>query len=74
MRALAQAGAPRSTPRVEHALSRILERRLPDGRWRLDFSFNGKMVADVEAKGKPSRWITLHALSALRHFRGLALP
>ncbi len=74
MRALVQAEAPRRTPRVEHALSRILERRLPDGRWRLDFSFNGKMVADVEAKGKPSRWITYHALSVLRYFRGLALP
>lgn len=74
MRALVQAEAPPRTPRVQHALLRILERRLPDGRWRLDVSFNGKMIADVEAKGKPSRWITWSALSVLRYFRGISLP
>jgi hypothetical protein len=74
MRALVEAGAPRRTPRVARALDAILERRLPDGRWRLDFSWNGKMIADVEAKGRPSRWITFHALRVLQHFRGLALP
>jgi hypothetical protein len=74
MRALVEAEAPRRTPRVARAIDAILERRLPDGRWRLDFSWNGKMIADVEAKGRPSRWITYHVLRALRHFRGLALP
>ena len=32
------------------------------------------MIADIEAKGRPSRWITFYALAVLRHFRGLVLP
>lgn len=39
-------------------------------RWVLKNSFNGKMLADVEAKGQPSRWLTYRALRALRHFGG----
>jgi hypothetical protein len=34
-------------------------------RWSLRNSFNGKMLADVEAKGRPSKWLTLHALQVL---------
>ncbi len=39
-----------------------------DGRWILDDSLNGKMYADIERKGKPSKWITLRAMTVLRHF------
>ncbi len=74
LRALVQAGVSRRTPRVRLALDLVLERRRPDGRWNLDHSFNGRMIADVEKKGAPSRWITLHALEALGYFRGLKLP
>ncbi len=31
-------------------------------------SFNGKMIASVETKGQPSKWLTLRALQVLRHF------
>jgi hypothetical protein len=34
-------------------------------RWKLRNSFNGKMIADVERKGQPSKWITLRALQVL---------
>jgi len=37
-------------------------------RWTLRNTFNGKMVADVESKGAPSRWLTLRALAVLEHF------
>jgi len=37
-------------------------------RWKLRTSFNGKMLADVESKGQPSRWVTLRALTALKAF------
>ena len=36
-----------------------------DGRWALRNSFNGKTLVDIEAKGKPSKWIPLRALLAL---------
>ncbi len=72
--ALAQAGVPRQSPGVRRALDAILARRGADGRWRLDFTLNGKMIAGVEKKGAPSRWITLRALLALAYFAGVALP
>jgi len=73
MRALTQAGAPKRSPGVRRALDHILERRRADGRWNLDFSWNGKMIANVEKNGQPSRWITYYALWVLRHFDGLKM-
>jgi hypothetical protein len=32
----------------------------------MEKSFNGKMWADIEEKGKPSKWVTLRALRVLR--------
>ena len=37
-------------------------------RWRLRTSLNGKMFADVEKKGQPSKWLTLRALQVMEHF------
>ena len=37
-------------------------------RWTMRNSFNGKMFADVEKKGAPSKWLTLRALQVLEHF------
>jgi hypothetical protein len=37
-------------------------------RWTLRTTFNGRMLADVEIKGEPSRWLTLRALRVLGHF------
>lgn len=65
--ALAELGVPHKKV-LEDALDRVEERRLPDGRWRLDRTLNGKMLADVERRGKPSRWITYRALKVLNHF------
>lgn len=39
-----------------------------DMHWAMRSSLNGKMIADVERKGAPSKWVTLRALTALRHF------
>lgn len=37
-------------------------------RWTLRNTFNGKMLADVESKGSPSKWLTLRALQVLERF------
>ena len=37
-------------------------------RWKLRTTFNGKMLADVEDRGQPSRWLTLRALLVMQHF------
>lgn len=39
-------------------------------RWKMRNSFNDKMLASVEEKGQPSRWVTYRALRVLQHFGG----
>jgi hypothetical protein len=53
-------------PRLASALKLILNKQDDQGRWRLENSLNGKMWADIEKKGKPSKWVTLRALRVLK--------
>lgn len=53
-------------PRLQNALELILSKREPDGRWKLQYTYNGKTWVDVEEKGKTSKWVTLRARRALR--------
>ncbi len=55
-----------SDPRLENALKFILDKQDAQGRWKMENSLNGKMWADIEKKGKPSKWVTLRALRVLR--------
>ncbi len=72
MLALADAGV-RHQPVLDDPLDHIERKRLTDGRWRLDDSLNGKMLADIERKGQPSKWITLRAMIVLSHFGRLSM-
>jgi len=67
MLALTEIGA-KHDERMNDALDHIESKRCPDGTWKMDESLNGKMLADVERKGQPSKWITLRALGVLQHF------
>lgn len=58
--------------RVTEAMDLVRQRRDEDGRWRMDFSYPGEVHFDMEeGDGKPSRWITLHALRVLRWADGV---
>lgn len=52
--------------RLQEALDILKSKRLEEGSWKLENSFNGKMLVNVEQKGKPSKWITLRALEVLK--------
>ena len=52
--------------RLAHALQFILSKQDAQGRWKLESGLNGKLWADVEHKGKPSKWVTLRARAALK--------
>jgi hypothetical protein len=54
-------------PRKEYADAIGLVRDAADGemRWKMKNSLNGKMLADVETKGQPSKWLTLRGLRVL---------
>jgi hypothetical protein len=67
MLALATVRAPMS-PALGAPLRVIRDKRTAEGLWRLENSLNGKMWADVEVKGQPSKWLTLFALIVLDHF------
>jgi len=32
----------------------------------MEFSLNGRMLVDIEKRGKPSEWLTLRALGVLK--------
>jgi hypothetical protein len=51
--------------RIVDALKLLIQKSQPDGRWLLDTSPTGRMQANVEPVGKPSKWITLYALRVL---------
>lgn len=53
-------------PRLEPALDLLLSKQDAQGRWKLEYTYNGKTWADVEQKGQPSKWVTLRALRVLK--------
>ena len=57
--------------RLDDALRILLKKRKNDGRWFLDNTPSGRMHANIEKKGRPSKWITLTALRILKR-RGRA--
>ncbi len=63
--ALVEAGY-KDDPRLKGALDWLRQKQDLRGRWTLEDSLNGKMWVDIEAKGQPSKWITLRALKVLR--------
>jgi hypothetical protein len=53
-------------PRLRRAAEELLRLRGADGRWTMRYSYKGKLWADVEGKGKPSKWVTLRARRVLK--------
>ena len=57
--------APRDF-RLSEAIDIVRTRRLEDGRWALQSSYQGKTHFELERVGQPSRWNTLRALRVLK--------
>src|SRR5512146_1918410 len=53
-------------PRLAPALDWLRRKQDAHGRWALEDTLNGKMWVNIEAKGQPSKWITLRALRVLK--------
>jgi len=51
--------------RMEDAIEKLKMKQNKEKRWDLENTFNGRMIKDVETKGKSSKWITLKALNVL---------
>jgi hypothetical protein len=52
--------------RLDEAVELVLSKQDDQGRWPMEYSYNGKMWADVEQKGQPSKWVTLRAVRMLK--------
>lgn len=58
--------------RLNAAYKLLLDKQYEKGHWLLEYSYNGKTWVDVEVKGKPSKWVTLRALRAIKRRTGPA--
>lgn len=68
LRALDYFRAVDAPPDERHAdaVAVLRSKQLPDGRWKLNYSFPGREYFVLERVGAPSRWNTLRALRVLR--------
>ena len=65
LEALAALGYGRD-PRLARATDLVLSKQDAAGRWKMEYTYNGKTWADVETPGAPSKWVTLRALRVLK--------
>lgn len=63
--ALVDAGCNKNVSNIKAALKYISAKRQKDGTWKMEFTLNGRMLADIEKKNKSSKWITFFALKTL---------
>lgn len=56
-----------SDARLASAIDLVLGKQDQDGRWKMEYTYNGKTWVDIEEKGQPSKWVTLRALRVLKH-------
>lgn len=56
--------------RMQEAMELLLSKQGKHGRWPLENTYNGRFQANIEQKGKPSKWITLNALRVLKRHYG----
>ena len=54
--------------RLEPAVEFLLSKQDNQGRWKMEYTYNGKTWVDVEKKGIPSKWVTLRALRVLERY------
>jgi hypothetical protein len=54
--------------RMMEAVDLVLAKQDEEGRWLLERTFNGRFITNIERRGKQSKWVTLHALKALKGY------
>jgi hypothetical protein len=54
--------------RMQEAIDIMISKQNNEGKWILENTYNGRYQINIEQKGKPSKWITLHALKVLKKF------
>jgi hypothetical protein len=65
LEALCEAGAA-GDRRLDNSIAWLLSQQDAGGRWANRYAYESKMVVDIDAPGRPSRWVTLRACSVLK--------
>jgi hypothetical protein len=52
-------------PRLSAAMDLVRGKQDGQGRWKMEYTYNGKTWVDIEEKGQPSKWVTLRAVRVL---------
>lgn len=52
--------------RMDEAVDIVLSRQDGNGRWKLENTFNDRLLVPIEKKGALSKWVTLRALRVLK--------
>ncbi len=52
--------------RLQDAVDLVISKQDEQGRWNMEKSWNPRLLVSLEKDGKPSKWITLQALRALK--------
>lgn len=56
-------------PRLSDAIELVEKKKNAQGVWKLENSYNDKLLFPIEEKGKDSKWITLRALICLQEYQ-----
>jgi hypothetical protein len=54
--------------RMQEAVDLVVSKQDDQGRWKLENTFNDRFQVEIEEKGKPSKWVTLKAVTSLKKF------
>jgi len=54
--------------RMQDAVNIVESKQDNQGRWILENTFNGRYITNIDVKGKPSKWVTLHAIRMLKKY------
>ena len=52
--------------RMQDTIDIVISKQNNEGKWLLENTFNGKFQTNIEQKNKPSKWITLKAVSTIK--------
>ncbi len=55
-----------SDPRLQNALQLIIDKRDEQGRWMMEYSYEGKTWGYYGEKRQPNKWVTLRVLNVLK--------
>jgi len=54
--------------RLQNAIDLLMKKQDPQGKWIMEYTYNGKTWVEIEEKNQPSKWVTLRALKVLKQY------